>query len=225
MDHSLPMSSRRQVLRLLGLAPLGAIACGDDGSGRSDLGGASDLGSLGDASLLLDGSELCLHTSSDALGPFFENGAPNRSRVAGPGEPGQRLLFAGVLADQGCAPLAGLRLDLWQADLSGNYYDATADFRLRGHLVTGDDGAFAFDTVVPGNYETAAGPRPAHLHLRVAEPDGRVRLVTQIYFAGDPNLGIADGCQPPTCFSSDADRILELVPMGDLFMAETRLVV
>lgn len=218
---------RRELLRLLGLAPLGALAaCGDDGGvAPLDLGPLPrDSSTLRD-SFVRDGADGCLPTSSDALGPFFEAGAPNRSSVAAVDEPGDRLLFAGVLADEGCAPLAGMRIDLWQADVLGNYYDAGADFRLRGHLITGDDGSFAFDTIVPGNYETATGPRPAHLHVRVSEPGGVVRLVTQIYFTGDPNLGAADGCQPPTCFSNDAERILDLVPMGDLLMADTRLIV
>lgn len=218
---------RRDLLRLLGLAPLGALAaCGDDGGAPLDLGPLPRDSSttLRDA-FVRDGAEACLPTSSDALGPFFEAGAPNRSTVAAAGEPGDRLLFAGVLADEGCEPLAGMRIDLWQADQLGNYYDAGDDFRLRGHLVTGDDGSFAFDTIVPGNYETTTGPRPAHLHLRVSDGAGATRLVTQIYFTGDPHLGAADGCQPPTCFSNDPDRILDLVPMGDLLMADTRLIV
>ncbi len=217
---------RRELLRLLGLAPLGALAaCGDDGGGPLDLGPLPrDSSTLRDVGP--DGAEACLPTSSDALGPFFEAGAPNRSSVAAADEPGDRLLFAGVLADLGCAPLAGMRIDLWQADVLGNYYDAGADFRLRGHVITGEDGSFAFDTIVPGNYETSSGPRPAHLHLRVSDPGGTSRLITQIYFTGDPHLGDADGCQPPTCFSNDPDRILDLVPMGEgLLMADTRLIV
>jgi len=214
---------RRELLRLLGLAPLGALACGDGGGSLGDLGPTPTDSSLPDAAL--DGGGACLPTSSDALGPFFEAGAPDRSSVAAADEPGDRLLFAGVLADLGCAPLAGMRIDLWQADASGHYHDAGADFRLRGHVITGADGSFAFDTIVPGNYELASGPRPAHLHLRVSDPAGVSRLVTQLYFTGDPHLGDADGCQPPTCFSNDPERILDLVPMGDRLMADARIVV
>ena len=121
-------------------------------------------------------------------------------------------------------PLAGWGLDLWQADAEGVYREPP-DFRLRGRMVTDAEGGFAFETIKPGRYRLSGSFRPAHLHLRVYAPDGGVRLTTQLYFAGDPFLGEADPCGPPTCFSSDGGRILPLAEAmvggrpGELAMA------
>ena len=138
-----------------------------------------------------------------------------RMVIAAPDEAGERLLVEGSLLDAAdCArPLAGYLIDVWQADVDGNYHAAGASgHRLRGRIATGADGRFALETIKPGFYETGAWPRPAHLLLRVYAPDGGDRLVTQIYFAGDAFLGAADSCGPPTCFSNDPDRIMTLEP-------------
>lgn len=158
---------------------------------------------------------VCAPTERDALGPFYESGAPMRMMIATPREAGERLLVQGTLYDVAdCRrALSGYVVDVWQADAAGNYYAAgSTDYRLRGRIVTGSDGGFAFETIKPGFYNTAAGPRPAHLHLRVFDPSGNDKLVTQIYFEGDQYLGVNDGCQPPTCNSDDPARILRLDP-------------
>jgi protocatechuate 3,4-dioxygenase beta subunit len=155
-----------------------------------------------------------------------------RMILASPDEPGDRLLVEGLLVDLAdCTrPLAGYVVDVWQADASGNYYDAAStSYRLRGRIATGPDGRFALETIKPGYYETTTGPRPAHLHARVYTPAGFDRLVTQLYFEGDPFLGPNDGCQPPTCFSDDPLRIMRLAParIGDRdgYRTSIRLVV
>lgn len=225
---------RRDALRLLGGIPVGAALSGcGEALGLTDAGvdagsptgtdGGSDSGSDAGA---------CAATGEDALGPFYEDGSPSRMVIAASGEPGERLLVRGALVDvRDCVtPLSGYLVDIWQADADGNYHAAgTTDHRLRGRVVTGADGGFAFETIVPGSYETSAGPRPAHLHARIFAPDGADRLITQLYFEGDPHLGAADGCQPPTCFSDDPARILPLRPgrVGerDGLLTEVRLVV
>jgi len=213
--RSLP---RRRMIQLLGASPIALAACGapsmrDDGGLGLD-GGSIDGGSLDGGMLGTDGGlESCAPSRRDALGPFFEDGAPSRAELAPIDEPGQRLFVQGRLVDARCRPLSGFVLDVWQADAEGNYPSAIdSGFRLRGRVTTDAEGSFALESIVPGYYETAAGPRPAHLHVRVWTADGVDRLVTQLYFAGDPFLGDADGCGPPTCFSGDADRILALEP-------------
>jgi len=213
--------SRRRALRWLTAAPAAAmVGCSGGMEPLVDAGRAtSDAGPMGaDAGLALDAGApdagACEPTQADALGPFYEGGAPERMVIAAADEPGDRLLVQGALVDAAdCVrPLAGYTVDIWQADVDGRYYDAGLEYRLRGRMITAADGTFAVETIKPGFYETAAGPRPAHLHARVWTPDGADRLVTQLYFEGDEFLGAADGCQPPTCFSGDPARVLRLEP-------------
>lgn len=200
---------RRRILGLFAAAPIGAalVGCAEPllgpDAGRADGGTGGGQGGV------------CEPTSRDALGPFYEGGAPSRMQLASATEPGERVLVEGQLVDSAdcLTPLVGYVIDVWQADAEGNYYRAaTTDYRLRGRITTGAEGRFAFESVKPGFYETGAGPRPAHFHARVFTPGGADRLVTQLYFAGDPFLGPNDGCGPPTCFSNDPARILRLEP-------------
>jgi protocatechuate 3,4-dioxygenase beta subunit len=91
------------------------------------------------------------------------------------GTAGAPMRLEGRVVGAGCGPLAGMRVDLWQADGNGGY--DTQGFRLRGHQLTDAEGRFAFDTVRPGRYPG----RTAHFHLRVTPPQGRA-LTTQLYF-------------------------------------------
>ena len=141
-------------------------------------------------------------------GPYYVPGAP----VLGPDgalpmradEAGERLLVRGRVTGAGGAPLPGAVLDVWQADARGRYsgFDpGVPEGNLRGRVVTGPDGAFAFRTVRPAPYTipldgptgrlvAAAGwsPwRPAHLHLKVAA-DGHELVTTQLTFADSPHL-------------------------------------
>jgi protocatechuate 3,4-dioxygenase beta subunit len=207
---------RRHALRLFAATPALAGCAGpamslfDSGPAINPDGG-TDAGFDGGAD-----AGICESTHADALGPFWEANAPQRMMIAGLDEPGERLWIEGVVVDaRDCArPLANYVLDLWQADTDGNYYAAgTSAYRLRGMFSTSADGRFAFETIIPGSYVTTDGPRPAHLHANIFRPSGgSALLTTQIYFAGDPFLGINDGCQPPTCFSDDLARTLQLEP-------------
>lgn len=160
----------------------------------------------------MDGGEVCTVTESDAVGPFFEDGSPVRTSIAGPSEAGTRVFITGSLVGVGaCPPLAGYIVDIWQADAEGDYFSgADTDYRLRGRVVTAADGTFAFESIKPGSYITPGGPRPSHLHAKVYAPDGGERLTTQVYFVGDPFQGVDDGCGPPTCFSGDPARHIAL---------------
>jgi len=155
-----------------------------------------------------DGGSICEPTGGDALGPFHEPGSPFRTEIAGPEEPGERIRIVGVvLADDCASPVAGALLDIWHADTNGVYHSASEQYRLRGQVKTDMQGRFAFDSILPGNYDN----RPRHVHFIVSSP-GFQPLTTQLYFADDPLLGPNDSCQPPTCNSSDPDRITQLLP-------------
>ena len=151
----------------------------------------------------------CRVTTADVLGPFYLAGAPSRMQLADAGEPGERLALTGTVVGAGCAPLAGVLLDVWQADKDGAYHGGAADqFRLRGKVTTDASGRFSIDTIRPGNYEQAPGLwRPAHLHFTLSLA-GHRQVSTQLYFAGDPYLPPNDSCT--ACGSDDPDRVIPL---------------
>lgn len=170
-------------------------------------------------------AQACLTTSSDTLGPYFVAGAPARGSIAGPDEPGDALVVRGHILGPDCrTPLGRASLNVWQADANGLYHFKDENFRLRGQLLTDDDGSFLFKTVVPGRYKVDEGYRPAHIHLIVSHPRHQ-ELTTQLYFKGDPYLGTKDGCGDE-CDSKDVDRIVDLkkAETGRGFTADLKIV-
>ncbi len=124
-------------------------------------------------------------TPPDQRGPFHRAGSPFRGKVTPPMEPGDPLVVTGrVWGYDSREPLPGAVLDVWQADLHGEYEDEREDVRLRARIMADEDGYFEYETVYPGNYDS----RPAHIHHLVRHP-GYADLVTQLYFAGDRNNG------------------------------------
>ena len=116
------------------------------------------------------------------------------------GEPlGERIIVTGrVLGDDG-KPLPNTLLEIWQANASGRYvhkadqHDAPLDpnFLGGGRCVTDASGHYRFMTVKPGaylwgNHDNAW--RPQHIHFSLFGPSFVTRLVTQMYFPGDPLL-------------------------------------
>jgi catechol 1,2-dioxygenase len=148
-------------------------------------------------------NQACRLTESEILGPFYRFGAPFRSQLAGPDEPGTRLILTGTVLSSDCrTPLPGTLIEVWQANDAGlydttkpgNFTEATT-FHLRGLLYTNQKGQYEIETIVPGRYpippnlpglEKYAGlMRPAHIHFRVME-SLHVPVTTQLYFKGDP---------------------------------------
>lgn len=122
---------------------------------------------------------VCAATADNIEGPFYKAGAPHRAVLAGPDEPGERLVVTGVVrSTTTCAPLAGTVLDIWHADARGGYDNA--GYHLRGKLVTDAKGRYELHTIVPGRYLNGKRYRPAHIHVKA------LGLTTQLYFAGDP---------------------------------------
>lgn len=213
------MSTRRDFLAWLLAAP--TLACGSSSDGAPSGGRTPEpAGADGGTRPIDEAGEIddvdasgCAITTRDAEGPYYEAGAPARAEIAGPDEPGVRLLVEGRLLGPDCkTPLAGYAVDVWQADANGNYYAAgDGPFRLRGKIVTDGAGRYRFSTVLPGRYGDAAGIRPAHLHVKIWTPMNEPLLTSQLYFAGDPYLGDADYCtRQGTCNSADAARVLGL---------------
>ncbi|MFO0930607.1 MAG: hypothetical protein U0736_26840 [Gemmataceae bacterium] len=134
-------------------------------------------------------------TEDNILGPYYRAGAPFRGKMTPPLEPGTVLLVRGrVWGFDSRKPLAGARLDVWQANAAGRYDNDDPDhpprpdvFVNRTRLITDENGGYEFETVHPGRYQTGPGTwRPAHIHYAIAHPGYRT-LVTQLYFKGDPH--------------------------------------
>jgi protocatechuate 3,4-dioxygenase beta subunit len=116
------------------------------------------------------------------------------------GEPlGERIGVSGRLVDGAGRPIRGQLIELWQANAAGRYahdvdrHPAPLDpnFTGNGRCLTDDEGRWRFVTIRPGAYPWGNHPnawRPAHLHFSVFGRAFTERLVTQMYFPGDPLL-------------------------------------
>jgi len=142
------------------------------------------------ASALASEGAPCLRTAANIEGPYYRQGAAERSELADGKTRGTRLVIEGKVLAEGCdAPIASALLDVWQANADGHYdNDGTAapgaSF-LRGKLRADASGAFRVRTIVPGRYLNGAQYRPAHVHVKVSAP-GFLPFTTQLYFPGDP---------------------------------------
>jgi len=138
-------------------------------------------------------------TSDQILGPFYPLIEPfkggDMTRVDGrPGRAqGVVLYLSGRVLDRSGNPVRGGKVQIWQANALGRYDHpnddnaAPLDPSFTGFAVveTDSDGRYSFKTVKPGAYAT--GPdtmRPSHIHFEVFGK--RERLITQMYFQGDP---------------------------------------
>ena len=131
----------------------------------------------------------------DALGP-----ADNDLTVHGAGSPiGERITVGGRVLDEDGKPVRGALIEIWQANAGGRYrhdvdrHPASLDpnFTGAGRALTDADGAYRFVTVKPGAYPWRNHPnawRPAHVHFSLFGRSFTQRLVTQMYFPGDPLL-------------------------------------
>ena len=114
------------------------------------------------------------------------------------GEPlGERITVSGRVLDTDGRPIRGALVEVWQANASGRYRHQVDDhpapldpnFSGGGRCLTGDDGSYRFVTVKPGAYPWGNHDnawRPAHIHFSVFGRAFGERLVTQMYFPGDP---------------------------------------
>jgi protocatechuate 3,4-dioxygenase, beta subunit len=146
------------------------------------------------------------HTLSEITGPCLG------AEVVGPGDTdltrfadgealGERIIVTGRVIDQDGRPLPGMLIEIWQANAAGRYahqvdrHEAPLDphFFGVGRVVSGVDGIYSFSTIKPGAYPWKNhynAWRPAHIHYSLFGPGFATRLITQMYFPGDPLLKI-----------------------------------
>jgi protocatechuate 3,4-dioxygenase beta subunit len=129
-------------------------------------------------------------------GPLAESDGDLTCQHAG--QPlGERIIVTGRVLDGSGKPVRNALIELWQANAAGRYiherdqHPAPLDpnFTGAGRCLTGDDGTYRFTTVKPGAYPWQNHPnawRPAHIHFSIFGRAFTDRLVTQMYFPGDP---------------------------------------
>ncbi len=118
------------------------------------------------------------------------------------GEPlGERIIITGQVLDENNRPIPHTLIELWQANAAGRYihkvdqHNAPIDqnFFGGGRCLTDDNGYYRFLTIKPGAYPWGNHPnawRPNHIHFSLFGPAFATRLVTQMYFPGDPLLDL-----------------------------------
>ena len=144
-------------------------------------------------------------TEATVFGPFFLEGSPDvgLGGDVARGAPGEPCWVEGRVTDTDGRPVAGARIEVWEADSDGLYDVQYGDDRVtgRGHLHTDAEGGYRFWAVTPTPYPipddgpvgellraTARSPmRASHLHLMV-EADGYRTLVTHVFPRGDRYL-------------------------------------
>ncbi len=143
-------------------------------------------------------------TLSEITGPLF---GPNDlepldndliANAAGAGEPiGERMILFGRVLDENGRPVPCTLIEIWQCNAAGRYRHVNdgymapidANFGGCGRALTDDAGHYHFRTIKPGPYpwrNRANDWRPAHIHVSLFGPAFASRLITQMYFQGDP---------------------------------------
>ena len=163
---------------------------------------------------------LMRQTLSELTGPVYghETVRPNDNdlTIQHKGEPlGERIIVHGHVRDEDGRGVPNTLLEIWQANACGRYvhrvdqHDAPLDpnFLGAGRCLTDNEGRYRFLTIKPGAYPTPRGSmRPSHIHFEVFGK--RERLITQLYFAGDPH--------------QDADTWLRSSPNPDTIVMPVR---
>ncbi|MDE0534276.1 MAG: protocatechuate 3,4-dioxygenase subunit beta [Albidovulum sp.] len=144
--------------------------------------------SLGDLTGPVFGHEILGDDDNDLVHNFAR---PGESAI------GERIVVYGRVLDERGIGVAGSLLEFWQANAGGRYrhvkdrYRAPLDpnFGGCGRTVSSEDGSYELRTIKPGPYPWPNGPndwRPSHIHFSVFGHGFAQRLITQMYFQGDP---------------------------------------
>ena len=144
------------------------------------------------------------HTLSEITGPMFGQNAVRATDSDLTGQHpaaalGERIVVTGRVLDEGGRPVRGALLEVWQANAAGRYrhkndqHDAPLDpnFTGCGRALTDGEGRYQFLSIKPGAYPWKNHHnawRPAHIHFSIFGDGLLSRLVTQMYFPGDPLL-------------------------------------
>ena len=167
---------------------------------------------------------------SEITGPTFGHGDIDPidndliKNYAKTGDPvGERIIVHGRVLDENARPVAGTLVEVWQANASGRYrhkkdsYLGALDpnFGGCGRTITDENGYYFFRTVKPGAYpwrNWVNNWRPAHIHVSVFGHSFSQRLITQLYFEGDPLIPLC----PIVATIPDADAIQQLIARLDM---------
>lgn len=171
------------------------------------------------------------NTISEITGPVFGHNILGEldhdliCNFANPGESalGERIIVHGRVLDERGRGVPGALIEVWQANAGGRYrhknegYIAPLDpnFGGCGRTITNDEGAYEFRTVKPGPYPWPNGVndwRPAHIHFSLFGAGFAQRLVTQMYFEGDPLIPLC----PIVNAISDPQAIDQLIAPLDM---------
>jgi protocatechuate 3,4-dioxygenase beta subunit len=146
------------------------------------------------------------HTLSEITGPIYGHDrvrpTDNDLTTQHAGEPiGERIIVSGRVLDENGRPVPRTLVEIWQTNATGRYrhdvdqHDAPLDpnFTGAGRTITDDEGRYRFVTIKPGAYPWRNHHnawRPRHIHFSLFGPSFLTRLVTQMYFEGDPLLSL-----------------------------------
>ena len=151
---------------------------------------------------LVDLAPGALDVPGPAVPRGFARDKDNDLTVQGKSAPlGEKMILVGRLLDADGRPVRDSLVEIWQANASGRYHhagdqhDAPLDpnFHGIGRTFTDGEGRYRFITVKPGSYpwgNHAFAWRPQHIHFSLLGNAPVQRLVTQMYFPGDPLLDI-----------------------------------
>lgn len=155
-------------------------------------------------------------TPSQTVGPFFKYGLTPvgqydwndafTNNLVTPDVSGDRIRIEGRVFDGDGVPVPDCMLEIWQADSQGRFADPkdkralpNAKFRGFGRCATDANGAFAFDTIMPGQVADPDGkPQAPHILLAVFARGMLRHFYTRIYFGGEA--------------ANEDDPVLALVP-------------
>ena len=142
------------------------------------------------------------HTLSETTGPVFGHDAVSTGEFdltrQHDGEPlGERIIVSGRVLDEAGRPVPHTLVEIWQANAGGRYvhvrdqHPAPLDpnFTGAGRALTDAEGRYRFVTIKPGAYPWRNHHnawRPAHIHFSLFGPSFLSRVITQMYFPGDP---------------------------------------
>ena len=142
------------------------------------------------------------HTLSEVTGPVYGHGKvlPEDADLTRQHEGvplGERIIVTGRVLDDNGRPIPHTLVEIWQANSAGRYIHQRdqhpapldANFTGAGRALTDAEGRYRFVTIKPGAYPWLNHPnawRPAHIHFSVFGASFITRLVTQMYFPGDP---------------------------------------
>jgi protocatechuate 3,4-dioxygenase beta subunit len=142
------------------------------------------------------------HTLSEITGPLYGGEkigeTDNDLTRQHAGDPlGERIIVTGRVLDDNGRPVPNALIEIWQANAAGRYHHKgdqhpaplDPNFTGAGRMLTDENGSYRFVSIKPGAYpwfNHYNAWRPAHIHFSIFGRAFITRLVTQMYFPGDP---------------------------------------